>query len=116
MHHAPGSELVVLGVDEAAGDGFEGLDEAGEVVELVERLGLGQGDGVGIMARAQLDQRRGRDGAFEMQMQFSLGQAADERGDIVHLTSLRGESQAARSRAISTRVNAATPWTAGLGK
>ena len=78
LHHAPGDQFVVLGVDEAAGDGLEGLNEAGEVVETVERLGLGQREGHGVMAGAELDQRGGQDGAFEMQMQLGLGQAADE--------------------------------------
>ena len=40
------------------------------------------------MAGAELDQRGGRDGAFEMQMQLGLGQAANEafhlRGHTVY--------------------------------
>ena len=41
LHHAPGGEFVVLGVDELAGDGLEGFDEAGEIGELVEGFGFG---------------------------------------------------------------------------
>ena len=47
LHHAPGGELVVFGVGEAAGDGLEGLNEAGEVSETVERLGVAR-----VMGRA----------------------------------------------------------------
>ena len=60
LHHAPGGQFVVLRVDQPPGDGLEGLHEAGEVVELVESLGLGQRDGPRIVARAQLHQRGGR--------------------------------------------------------
>ena len=44
LHHAPGGELVVFGGDEAGGDGLEGVEEAGEVAELVEFFGLGEGE------------------------------------------------------------------------
>ena len=61
---------------------------------MVERLGLGQREGRGVVARAELDQRGGQDGAFEVQMQLGLGEAADERGNIVHEFSLKGAFQA----------------------
>ncbi len=79
LHHAPGDEFVIFGIDEAAGDGLEGLDEAGEVGELVDGFGFGKGERLGVVARAQLDERGGQDGAFEMEMKLGLGEAADER-------------------------------------
>ena len=66
-------------------DGLEGVDEAGEIAESVEGFGLGECERLGIVAGAQLDQRGGHDGAFEVQMQLGLGQAADEGLDVVHL-------------------------------
>jgi len=45
LDHAPGGELVVFRADQAAGDGLECVNEAGEVSELVERFGFGQRDG-----------------------------------------------------------------------
>src|ERR1017187_4613097 len=78
LHHVPGNKFVVLGSDEAAGDGFEALNEAGEIVEAVVGLGLGQSHGMGVMARTQLHEQGGRDGALEMKMQLGLGEAADE--------------------------------------
>ena len=95
LHHAPCGEFVVVGVHELARDGLEGVDEAGEVSELVKRFRLGKGDRRGVVALAQLDERGGRDGAFEMEMKFGLGEAADERLDIVHRSSVgefRGRS------------------------
>ena len=44
LAHAPGDELVVVGVDELTGDGFEGFDEAGEVGELIDGFRGGEGD------------------------------------------------------------------------
>ena len=41
LHHAPGGQLVVVRVDQPPGDGLEGLNKAGEIVEAVEGLGLG---------------------------------------------------------------------------
>ena len=90
LHHVPGDYLVVLGVAEAARDGLEGLNEFGEVGETVERLGFVRREGHGVMAGAELDQSGGRDGAFEMQMQLGLGQAADEGLDFRHRLSLTG--------------------------
>ena len=90
LHHAPRCEFVVFGVHELAGDGLEGFDEAGEISELVEGFGFAQGDGLGVVALAELDERGGRDGAFEMEMKLGLGQAADEGLDIVHVQSLAG--------------------------
>jgi hypothetical protein len=37
------------------------------------------------MTSAQLNQRGGREGALEMQMQLGFGETTDERGDVVHL-------------------------------
>ena len=84
LHHAPGSQLVVVRAGEQAGDGAEGFNEAGKIGEPVERLGLGEGQRLSIVAHAELDQRRGQNGAFEMQMQLGLGQAADEFADFSH--------------------------------
>ena len=49
--------------------------------------------GRGVVAGAQLDQRGGQDGAFEMQMQLGLGQAADEVLDLGHILSLTGRRE-----------------------
>ena len=40
------------------------------------------------MAGTQLHQRGGHNGAFEVQMQLGLGQAADEGFDVGHSSSL----------------------------
>ena len=90
LHHAPGGQFVVLGAGEQPGDGLESLDESGEVGEAVERLGLGQRERMNIVAGAQLHQRRRKDGAFEVQMQLRLGQAADEVANGLHALSVKG--------------------------
>ena len=92
LDHAPRDQFVVVRMDELPCDRFEGLDESGEVGELVERIGLGLRHGLRIVTRAQLHQRRRAYGAFEMQMQLSLGEATNERGDIVHLSSVTGSA------------------------
>ena len=97
LDHAPGGQLVVFGADQAVGHGLEGIEEAGEVCESVECLGLGQrkrvcpphhGGQARRMAGAQLHQSRRQDGAFKMQMQLGLGEAADEGFDFRHRLSL----------------------------
>jgi hypothetical protein len=88
LDHAPGEEFVVVGVDEPLADGLEGVKEAGEISEFVEVFGLGKGERLGIVAGAQLDQRGGHDGAFEVQVQLGLGEAVDEDGNIGHSSSL----------------------------
>jgi hypothetical protein len=84
LHHAPGGQLVVIRADQQAGNGLEGLEEAGEIVEAVEGFGLREGDGAGVVAGAELDQRGGQDGAFEVQVQLGLGKTADEGFDCGH--------------------------------
>ena len=64
LHHAPCGQLVVFRVAQAARDGLEGLNELSEVSELVERLGFVWGEGICVVAGAELDQGGGRDGAF----------------------------------------------------
>jgi len=91
LHHSPGGQLVVFGVAQASGDGLEGLDKLGEVSEAVEGLGFVWGQGVSVVAGAELDQGGGRDGAFKVQMQLGLGQAADEFLDFRHTFSLAGQ-------------------------
>ena len=100
------ASLVVFGVAKAAGDGLEGLDEFGEVGETVERLGVVVREGHGVVAGAELDQRGGRDGAFEMQMQLGLGQAADEFLNFRHSFSLAG--QQSQRVSLSIRVTASS--------
>ena len=90
LHHAPGSEFVVPSVHQLAGDSLEGLDEAGEVSELVEGFSVRLRDRGCVVALAQLNERGWGDGAFEVKMQLGLGKAADERLDIVHILSLLG--------------------------
>src|ERR1035441_689733 len=77
FHHAPGGQLIVIWTGKEAGDGFERLDKAGEVSELVELLGRGERDRLRVVASAQFHERGGRDGPFEVQMEFSLGEAAN---------------------------------------
>src|ERR1700678_1164617 len=90
LDHAPGGQFVIFRRNEAARDGLEALDEAGEVVEAIEGFGFGEGDGTGIMAGAELDQSRWQNGALEVQMQFGLRQPTDEAFDLRHLHSLPG--------------------------
>ena len=40
LQHPPGGQLVVFGIDEAAGNSFEAFNEGSEVVEAVESLSL----------------------------------------------------------------------------
>ena len=84
LHHVPGDDFVVFGIAKAAGDGFEGLNEFGEIRETVEHLGFVWREGYGVVTGAELDQSGGRNGAFEMQMQLGLGQAANEILDFRH--------------------------------
>ncbi len=84
LSHAPGGQLVVGGGHQAVGDGLEGFEKAGEIGELIERFGLGKGQRLAVVALAQLGERSRRDGAFEVQVQFGLGQAADECRNVVH--------------------------------
>ncbi len=88
LHHAPGGEFVVVRAREPLGDSLEGHQKAGEIGEMVESFGFGQGEGAGVVARAELDERGGQDGAFEMEMQLGLGEAADEGLDVGHGFSL----------------------------
>ena len=44
---------------------------------------------MGIVARTEFEERSRRNGPFEMQVQFGFGQAADERLNVIHLSSLR---------------------------
>ncbi len=88
LHHAPRGQFVVFGVSEAARDGLEGLDEAGEISETVEGFGFSESQVGRVVARAELDQRGGQNGAFEVQMQLGLGQAADEGLNRGHSFSL----------------------------
>jgi hypothetical protein len=88
LGHAPRGQFVILWRDEAIADGLEGEEEASEVSEVIEGFGFWQRNGSGIVMLAQLDKGRRGDGAFEVEMEFSLGQAADERLDIFHGSSL----------------------------
>jgi hypothetical protein len=42
----------------------------------------GEGEGGGVVALAQLNQRLWIDGAFEVKVQLDLGQAAEPGGDV----------------------------------
>ncbi len=50
LHHAPGYQLVVVGADQPPGHGLEGLDKAGEIVEIVVGIRLGRRHGMRIVA------------------------------------------------------------------
>ena len=82
LHHAPGNEFVVFRGNQAARHGLEALNEAGEIVEAIEGFSLGWRDGLVVLAGAQFDKRGRRNGALEVQMQLSFGQAADEGFDF----------------------------------
>ena len=88
LHHAPGDELVVFGVAETAGDGFEGLDEFREVCEAVDGFGVVERERVRVVASAELDQSCRRDGALKVKVELRLGQAANEVPDRGHNSSL----------------------------
>ena len=94
LHHAPGSEFVVLSMHQLARHGLEGFYETGEVSELVEGFSFRPRYRRCVVALAQLNERGGGDSAFEVKMQLGLGKAADERLNIVHISSLLGASSA----------------------
>ena len=90
---AIGDELEVLGIAQALGDRLKGDEEAGEILVIVERGGLGDGKGtmrVGqgliaiagpwkrrVMLLAELAEGQRIDRAFEMEVEFGLGQTSE---------------------------------------
>ena len=62
---------------EAGGDGFEAEEEAGEVVVGVDGAGFGEGEGCGVVAKGELDEGFGGDGALEVEMELGFGEAAE---------------------------------------
>ncbi len=89
LQHAPGGQLVVFGGPQVFGNGFECLEEAGEVGVLKQCARLIDVEGDGIVEEAQFDQGFGRDGAFEMEVQLGFGESANVRGNI-HDTNCSG--------------------------
>ena len=85
LAHAPRDEFVVVGMDELTGHGFEGFDEACEISELVDGFRIGEGDRRGVVALAEFDEGRGRDGALKVEVEFGFGKSANERCNVVHL-------------------------------
>ncbi len=71
--HVVSDGLVVGGRVEALGDGLEAHEEAGEVGVTVDGAGFGEGEGCGVVAERELDEGFGRDGAFEVKMEFGFG-------------------------------------------
>ena len=90
LHHAPGGQFVVVGANQQTGDGLECLQKLAEVIETIERLSLGQGQRAGVVAGAQLRQRRGQNRSLQVQMQLGLGQPANVFLDFGHASSLTG--------------------------
>ena len=80
--HLAGDEGEVIRGLEALGDGLEGHQEGLKVGIGIERAGLGQGEGLGVVALGQDDQGLGRDSAFKVQMKLSLGQTAEPCGEV----------------------------------
>jgi hypothetical protein len=54
------------------------------------------------MAGAQFDQRGGQNGAFEVQVQLGLGQAADEGFDLGHSFKFTGLGESAAFSGLKT--------------
>ncbi len=79
LHEAVGDELVVVGTAEMLADGFERHEEAGEIGVVVKLGGFGEGGAVSV-ALAEFEQSGGFNRALEMQVQFGLGELADETG------------------------------------
>ena len=77
LHQAVGDEFVVFGRAQVLGDVFEGEQEAGEIFVAVERVDFGLRDAFAA-ALAEFEQRGGFDCAFEMQVEFGLGELAEE--------------------------------------
>ena len=90
LHHAPCCQFVIFGVFQASRNSFEALNEFGEVREAIERFRFAKGQRLRIMVRAKLHQRCRQNRPLEMQMQLSLGKAADECLNRGHMISLRG--------------------------
>ena len=97
LHHAPGDEFVVLGHLKPPRDGLEGLNESGEISELVDCVGFGLRQGDLIVSGAQFHQCGGENGALEMQMKLGLGEPADKGLDFAHTLSLAVLEQGSRS-------------------
>jgi len=52
LHHAPGGQLVVFRVKQQPGNGFKGVHEPGEVLEMVNGLSLGKCEQIGVVPGA----------------------------------------------------------------
>ena len=79
LEHAPCDQFVVFGSSQVLGHRFEGHEEAGEVGVAIESPGLGEVEGRGIVACAELDEGFWSNGAFQVEMEFGFGEAANER-------------------------------------
>jgi hypothetical protein len=79
LHQAMSDQFVVFGRSQVLGDGLEGHQEADEVVVLVELFDLSQSC-FHAMAELEIVQSRGRDRAFEMEVQLRLGECGKKRG------------------------------------
>jgi hypothetical protein len=74
FHQAINNQLIIFGRAQMAGDIFEGKKESRKVGELVELLDFGERRAFHAVALAEFEERGGLDRAFEMQMEFGLGQ------------------------------------------
>ena len=80
--HLVGDEGVVLGGAEAGGHGLVGVEEAEEVLIGIEGARIGEGEGCGVVALGEGDEGFGRGGAFEVEVELGLGEAAEPGADV----------------------------------
>jgi len=102
--HVVGDGLIVGRGVEALGDGLEAHEKAGEVGVVVDVARVGEGERRGVIAEGEFDEGFGGDGAFEVEMEFGFGKAAEPGfrvglfglGDLsgtCHLTSLCAQAR-----------------------
>ncbi len=108
--HVVGDGLVVGGGVEALGDGLEAHEEAGEVGVGVDLAGGFEGERGGVVAERKLDERLGSNGAFEMQVELSLGEAAEPEFGVDGCEGFR----AGHRSSVVVGWGQAVKWMAGL--
>ena len=80
--HVVGDQLVVVGGAQAVGDGFEGFEEAEEVVVGVEGAGVGEGEGLASWRLARATRVSGSMVPSRWRWSSTLGRPRSQAGMI----------------------------------